>query len=115
MLYTFQGGNDGANPQGPLVSGGNGMLYGTTQQGGTGCCFTDGGCGTVFSLAPPTAPGGSWTETVLYRFTGGGDGSLPESGVLLGKDGALYGTAANGGATACDLTGQLPAAARYFP
>jgi hypothetical protein len=114
VLYTFQGGSDGANPQGPLVTGGNGMLYGTTQQGGTGSCFTDGGCGTVFSLAPPTVPGGSWTETVLYRFTGVGDGSSPESGVVLGKDGALYGTAANGGSTACDLTGQLPGCGTVF-
>jgi hypothetical protein len=33
------------------------------------------GDGLVFSLKPPASPGGEWTETVLYRFTGGSDGA----------------------------------------
>ena len=34
---------------------------------------------------------------VLYSFTGKSDGSWPESGVIQGTDGSLYGTAVNGG------------------
>jgi uncharacterized repeat protein (TIGR03803 family) len=50
-LYSFTGGNDGANPQAGLVLSGN-TLYGTTQNGGSS------GQGTVFSLAlaPVSAP-----------------------------------------------------------
>ena len=37
VLYSFQGGNDGNDPQGPLYATG-GKLYGTTTTGGgTGC------------------------------------------------------------------------------
>ncbi|MGA2659255.1 MAG: choice-of-anchor tandem repeat GloVer-containing protein [Verrucomicrobiota bacterium] len=50
-LYSFNGGNDGANPQAGLILSGN-TLYGTTQRGGSA------GEGTVFSLtlAPVSAP-----------------------------------------------------------
>jgi hypothetical protein len=33
---------------------------------GTGSCT--GGCGYLFRLEPPAAPGGSWTKTVLFDF-----------------------------------------------
>ncbi len=36
--------------------------------------------------------------TVLYTFTGGADGGLPEAGLILDANGNLYGTAAYGGA-----------------
>jgi hypothetical protein len=52
-LYTFQGPpDDGANPIAGLTAGKGGILYGTTQLGGTAsaCSFT--GCGTVFSVSP---------------------------------------------------------------
>ena len=42
-LYSFTGGNDGANPNG-LVQGSDGSFYGTTSGGGRG------GAGTVFRL-----------------------------------------------------------------
>jgi len=58
-LYTFTGGNDGANPYGGLVMDGQGNLYGTTAFGGAN------GQGTVFKL---TNSGGVWTETVLHSF-----------------------------------------------
>lgn len=96
VLYTFQGGgssyggSDGAVPQGNLVLGKDGVLYGVTNEGG--CCFPQ-GAGTVFSLTPPTSPGGAWTETILFYFdaTGGNDGCVP-NGVSFGKGGVLYGT-----------------------
>ena len=53
VLYSFQGGNDGAFPSSNLVADKQGNLYGTTEFGGTGLCTdADGfviGCGTVSS------------------------------------------------------------------
>jgi hypothetical protein len=37
-------------------------------------------------------PGTSWTEQVLYSFTGGSDGGTPESSLVLDATGNLYGT-----------------------
>lgn len=44
-LYLFTGGNDGASPQGMLLQGTDGSLYGTTQFGGSD------GKGVVFKLS----------------------------------------------------------------
>jgi uncharacterized repeat protein (TIGR03803 family) len=86
---------------------GDGNLYGTTAAGGTG------GSGTVFRLSPPTAQGGSWTETVLWTFSldlGNGRGSGYGK---LNMDAAdnLYGTTPGGGAhllgTVYELSPQL--------
>jgi len=91
VLYSFKGGNDGANPASALVADRNGNLYGTTDAGGDGTCD----CGTVFMLSPPVTPDGSWTETILYRFHGT-DGGAPEAAVVFGAAGNLYGTTASG-------------------
>jgi hypothetical protein len=96
VLYNFAGGNDGQSPQAALVADSAGNLYGTTEGGG-GSNFCFDGCGTVFELSPPTKRGGGWTETVLYRFTGRSDGSLPEGKLIRDAEGNLYGTAAKGG------------------
>ena len=49
-LYDFSGlGADGGRPMGTLVIDSNGMLYGTTQIGGSGSCQQ--GCGVIFQLA----------------------------------------------------------------
>jgi uncharacterized repeat protein (TIGR03803 family) len=90
VLYSFQGGTDGAHPLRGVAFDGNGDLYGTTEDGGTA------GAGTVFKLTPN--PDGSWTESVLYSFSGGGDASPPFGPVTLDKAGNLYGTAQSGGA-----------------
>jgi uncharacterized repeat protein (TIGR03803 family) len=49
VLYSFQGGNDGNDPQGPLYATG-GKLYGTTTTGGGTGCSAGTGCGTVFRI-----------------------------------------------------------------
>jgi uncharacterized repeat protein (TIGR03803 family) len=99
VLYRFQGGtSDGSFPGGSLAIGKGGVLYGTTETGGAGQCTAETpGCGTVFSLTPPASPGDHWTETVLHSFTTGGDGLYPVAWLVIGKDGVLYGTTANGG------------------
>ena len=86
VLLTFTGGaTDGQNPHAGLIRDAAGNLYGTTVYGG----FSS--SGTVFMI---DAHG---TETVLYNFTGGADGSQPQG--VLARDGAgnLYGTTQAGG------------------
>jgi uncharacterized repeat protein (TIGR03803 family) len=82
---------DGSSPQSGLTMDAAGNLYGTTAEGGTY------GAGEVFELRPNGS--GGWTETVLYSFTGGADGSTPfSSGVIFDSSGNLYGTTVTGGA-----------------
>ena len=107
-LYSFQGGNDGANPRARVIIGPNGSLYGTTTAGGGSGCGGS-GCGTVFSLRPSAAACHTalcpWTENVLYRFTGGSDGAVPSNGdVVFDQVGNLYGTTFQGGVGNCDGT-----------
>lgn len=96
LLYSFKkGGSDGAFPVFGLVFDSFGALYGTTiQGGGRGDCVQ--GCGTVFKLTLPTT-GGSWTETVLYKFASGSGGAKPSSGLVFDSFGALYGETEKGG------------------
>ncbi|HEX3368446.1 MAG TPA: choice-of-anchor tandem repeat GloVer-containing protein [Candidatus Cybelea sp.] len=85
VLHRFKGGSrDGAHPLAPLLEV-DGMLYGTTSNGGA-YCRGSGGCGTVFSIAT------SGKETLLYSFKGGKiDGQNPYAG-LIDAEGKLYGT-----------------------
>ena len=102
-LYSFTGGSDGAGPEARLVFGPDGSLYGTTTFGGGGSCTgVFDGCGTIFRLRPSATPCKSvlcpWTETVLYRFSGGSDGLYPMYGALVfDKAGNMYGTTYAGG------------------
>jgi uncharacterized repeat protein (TIGR03803 family) len=101
-LYSFAGGDDGASAGARVIIGPDGTLYGTTSYGGgLGCDGT--GCGTVFNLRPPmNAPVNvltDWTETVLYRFTGGSDGSRPVGDLVFDEAGDIYGATAGGGSS----------------
>jgi uncharacterized repeat protein (TIGR03803 family) len=98
VLYTFKGSNsgDGGLPSADLIAL-NGVLYGTTTQGGS-CCF-----GTVFEIST------SGSESVLHSFAGGGegqgiDGGYPFTGLTV-ANGELYGTTAGGGGTPCGEAG----------
>jgi uncharacterized repeat protein (TIGR03803 family) len=102
-IHNFGSMSDGGGPLAPLTLGPGGVFYGTTEYGGdsSGICYIPGGtggCGTVFELMPPSQPGGSWTESVIYNFTGqDGDGAYPKGPVVVGKNGVLYGTTEFGG------------------
>lgn len=86
VLHSFAGApTDGADPKARLILDSYGNLYGTTFTGGAS------GYGTVFKLDPTN------TETILYSFTGGGDGGNPFAGVTQDSNGNLYGTAEMGG------------------
>jgi uncharacterized repeat protein (TIGR03803 family) len=93
ILYAFQGGSDGADPEGNLVSDAEGNFYGTTALGGGSPNCGDMGCGTIFEF---TAQG---TENILYLFdTNGNDGSTPLCGLIRDASGNFYGTTGVGGA-----------------
>lgn len=105
-LHTFQDQPDGASPAAPMVFGPDGALYGSTVGGGlpgVGNSCHHSGCGTIFRLQPPATPCEAvlclWQETVLYRFTGGADGSWPDfnDAVIFDRLGNLYATAYFGG------------------
>ena len=95
-IYSFDNGG-GCYSLAPVTAGPGGVLYGTTNAGGSGTVCVA-GCGTVFQLTPPSVAGGAWTEAVVYSFTGiNGDGASPAAGVVLGKNGVLYGPTTYGG------------------
>lgn len=97
VLYEFNGGTtDGSHPPSGVIFDSAGNLYGTTSFGGISGGECSNGCGTVFKLTPGSS--GTWTETVLYEFSGQhGDGAGPESGLIFDQSGNLYGTASAGG------------------
>jgi uncharacterized repeat protein (TIGR03803 family) len=90
-LYSIAGGLDGLEPSATVTIGAGGVLYGMTYYGGTN------NSGTIFSLTPPSSPGGAWTHAVLYDFTGGSDGQNPYGTMAISPTGVLYGTTENGG------------------
>lgn len=94
VLYRFTGFSNGVNPGGNLVFDQAGNLYGTTELGGNLNCAEGYGCGTVYKLTPSQ---GSWTESVLYSFSGQPDGRLPYSGLIFDNAGNLYGITELGG------------------
>jgi uncharacterized repeat protein (TIGR03803 family) len=102
VLYSFSGGADGAEPYKGVTIDAQGNLYGTTVAGGGGSC--EGGCGVVYKL---TNSGGTWTQSVIYTFSGGNDGAEPGSPMAFDQHGSLYGTTVLGGAHGAGVVYQL--------
>ena len=99
VLYSFQQGTDGHNPWfGDLIFDKAGNIYGTTVYGG------EFGYGTVYELM---LSGGTWTESVLYNFSGGSDGGNPYAGLTFDTAGNLYGTTEAGGSSNLGTVFQL--------
>ena len=101
VLFDFASGGleSGALPQGNVVFGPNGALYGTAYAGGdtANCVPPVVGCGAVIELTPAATPNGPWTEATIHEFAGGTyDGANPVAAVVVGDGGALYGTTSIG-------------------
>jgi uncharacterized repeat protein (TIGR03803 family) len=90
VLYQFGSfWPDGAYPWAGLIFDAAGNLYGTTSLGGAYSY------GTAFKLTPN--PDGSWTENIIYHFSGR-DGAFPWAGPLIFDPfGNLYGMTIGGG------------------
>lgn len=98
VLYDVQGTSDGAYPTSGLSFDSSGNLYGVMMSAGPH------NCGTIYKLSPS---GSAWTESTVYAFTCGSDGSEPYGGLLRDHAGNLYGTTVwgpNGGGTVFELS-----------
>jgi hypothetical protein len=92
VLYRFAGGTDGGLAEAGPIFDAAGNLVGANIVGGDTNCGGGVGCGTVYRLSPSE---GTWSETVLHRFSGASDGAGP-GGLLLGAGNVLYGEAGAG-------------------
>lgn len=85
VLYAFNGTPDAAWPiENDVTLDASGNLYGSTIGGGA----------SQFGAVYKVDSAGS--ESVLYSFTGGSDGALPRSGLVLDAKGNLFGTTTSG-------------------
>jgi uncharacterized repeat protein (TIGR03803 family) len=101
VIYSFKEGSDGAQPGSGVILDRYGNLYGTTASGG-GSSQCPAGCGTAYMLERAAS---GWKERVLYRFSGGADGAIPNGPLAWGKDGTFYGTTIYGGNLTCLRSG----------
>jgi len=85
VLHSFTGGIDGANPYNGVTTDQFGHLFAPTAQGGMG--HPD--VGSAFEL---TSRGSGLTFTPIYEFYTDFSGFQPESAVVVGRGGLLYGT-----------------------
>ena len=98
-IYQFTGGDDGGSPTrlAPLLFDAAGNIYGAATYGGST------NSGVVYELTPSRS---GWTETTLYSFTGGSDGSHLR-GIIFDGEGNIYGIAAYGGNQNCGTVYKL--------
>jgi uncharacterized repeat protein (TIGR03803 family) len=91
-LQVFDG-----QPLDRVVFGPNGTLYGTSPSNLVSYHY-----GYIFNLRPPlnvcTTVMCNWDASVLYGFSGGGDGATPKGAALVfDQAGNMYGTTSSGG------------------
>jgi len=106
-VASFNGTN-GQYPYGGVTVDGNGNLYGTTYNGGTGYSgsgYPDPGTGNgvVWKIAA-----GTCTITPLAKFAGP-NGVNPYAGVTIDSSGNLYGTTYKGGVNGCGVVWEIAA------
>jgi uncharacterized repeat protein (TIGR03803 family) len=77
-----------------------GGLFGTTFYGGETRCDPSVGCGVVFELGPSVAEKPRPFRPI-HAFGLGHDGTHPFRGLVIDRDGNLYGTTATGGSRRC--------------
>ncbi len=98
VIYNFSASNygynnDGTSPLGTLLDGGNGLLYGNANLGGTN------GTGTVFSVTTAGAFTTLYNFSALTRDGVNTEGANPYAGFVRGADGRLYAPISAGGTT----------------
>ena len=102
LQQPFPGYSDGGDffpggPQGALIQGRDGYLYGTVAYGGPNPCFSQTGfhapCGYLFRIAPDFS---GYAD--IHDFTGSDDGAAPFASLIQLADGTFYGvTSFDGG------------------
>lgn len=91
VLYSFQGAPDGSFPSSGVIAGANGVLLGTSLEGGaivSAQCQE--GCGAFFQLSPPSEPSGTWTNQILFNYS---YADRNPRGLVMAPNGTLYGAA----------------------
>jgi uncharacterized repeat protein (TIGR03803 family) len=97
VLHNFAAPPRGANPLASVTRDAAGNLYGTAALGGIA------NRGVVFKVDT------EGQENLLYSFTGGADGGVPEASVIGDGAGNLYGTTNSGGASNAGVVFRLNA------
>lgn len=85
-IYEFQPALNGCEPGFGLAGDASGVLFGVKRNSVNHAT-------SVFRLEPPADGQSQWRETDLYSFPLGSNRLQATSRVILGQDGALYGTA----------------------
>ena len=99
----FNGTVNGSSPQGSLIQGTDGKLYGMTGAGGTYSL------GVLFQYDPATS-----IYTKKLDFNGAANGSNPNGSLMQASDGKLYGMTPQGGANSMGVLFQYdPATSTY--
>jgi uncharacterized repeat protein (TIGR03803 family) len=102
VLHTFHSGKGPQGPSGRLILDKEGNLYGVAG-GGTGTCFSNSPCGTVFKMTKT----GKWVW--VYNFKGpGSDGNEPTGGLLRDATGNLFGVTLYGGVNTNACSSNVP-------
>jgi uncharacterized repeat protein (TIGR03803 family) len=79
ILHHFVLATEGGNPQGSLIQGADGYLYGMTKAGGTN------NAGTIFKIST------AGVFIVIHHLLAVTDGGNPEGGLIKGPDSNFYG------------------------
>lgn len=100
ILYSFQNGTDGVNPNAQLVQGTDGNLYGSTVTHGVNFY------GVIFKIST------KGKLTVLHSFDST-DGAVPLAALIQGTDGSFYGTTFQGGTNNQGVAFKMTASGKY--
>lgn len=98
-IYKFA--NNPSSPEGVLLDS-MGIVWSATADLGDRNCNSQ-GCGTLFNLRPHVTASPTtnqyWKETTVYSFhgSGQGDGSTPNTGMIMDASGNIFGTTQRGG------------------